>query len=375
MKIGMFIKNFAIGKEFSKNGIPTKSGAEFHCENHALQLIEHGDSVYIMTKKKYFFTKGREILNGIDLCRLHAPFRWLESIIRLITTHRNTDCFYIIGTPHFAVWAILYARIFNKPTTLVITIKEEVFEKQLNWRNKILASCTNYIAISQEIKDELIRKTEVKSSQVHILPQGVDSNRFIVVNKQVKRELRKKYKLPEDKPIVLFCARLVLRKGVDTMLKAWEIIHKNNQEAILIIVGGGENHLIDQIKAVSQKLGNSIILFGEVQKPDEYYQLSDLYFFPSRMEGLPTTMMEAMASGVPCVASDIGGCRDLIAPSEAGVLVEAEDYNTFAKEILNFIDNDFLRKESAAKGRQYVESNLDCYKLLPKLRNILQNKL
>lgn len=111
MKIGIFIKNFAVGKQFDKSGVPNKSGAEFHGENHAKLLLEYGDDVYIMTKKTYFFTKGRELINGIDVCRLHAPFRWLEIFFRLCTTHKNTDCFYIIGTPKFSVWGNFICKI------------------------------------------------------------------------------------------------------------------------------------------------------------------------------------------------------------------------------------------------------------------------
>lgn len=58
MKIGIFIKNFAVGKQFDKSGVPNKSGAEFHGENHAKLLLEYGDDVYIMTKKTYFFTRA-----------------------------------------------------------------------------------------------------------------------------------------------------------------------------------------------------------------------------------------------------------------------------------------------------------------------------
>ena len=104
MHIGLFVKDFAIGKKFSKDGLPTKSGAEFHAENHAKQLIKRGHKVSIFAKKRYWFTKSRENIECIDLVRLHAPFRWLEIICRLLTTHRDVDAFYIIGAPKFAVW-------------------------------------------------------------------------------------------------------------------------------------------------------------------------------------------------------------------------------------------------------------------------------
>ena len=89
MKIGIIIKNYAVGEVFDKSGMPNKSGAEFHAENHGKLFMENGHTVYLMTKKSHLLTKDRETLNGIDVVRLHAPFRWLESILRLYTTHKS----------------------------------------------------------------------------------------------------------------------------------------------------------------------------------------------------------------------------------------------------------------------------------------------
>ena len=66
MHIGLFVKDFAVGKKFSKDGLPTKSGAEFHAENHAKQLIKRGNEVTIFAKKRYRFTKARGNRDGID---------------------------------------------------------------------------------------------------------------------------------------------------------------------------------------------------------------------------------------------------------------------------------------------------------------------
>lgn len=376
MKIGIFIKNFAVGKQFDKSGVPNKSGAEFHGENHAKLLLEHGDDVYIMTKKTYFFTKAREVINGIDVCRLHAPFRWLEIIVRLWTTHRDTDCFYIIGTPKFAVWAILFAKLKNKPTTLVLTSTVEVFKRTSNWRLKIFSSCDNYIAISDEIRTGLIENGEIPFHKVHLIPQGIDTkNRFYLVEKEKKEELRKKHGVSNKGIIVLFCARVVLNKGVDTMLKAWEIVHKGSPNLLLMVVGGGVNDLLEEISEAGKRLDDSIIVVGEVDRTDEYYQLSDIYLFPSRFEGLPTTLMEAISCGLPCIASKIGGCEDLILPAKAGSLVDTEDYEKFAEKILCLAADTRLREEIGASGREYAVENLDCHKLLPLLRDVLQNKL
>lgn len=89
--------------------------------------------------------------------RLHAPFRWLESILRLYTTHKNTDAFYILGIPSFAVWIIKATQWQHKPTTLVLTNTIEIFNQEESWRHRIFAQCDNYIAISQEIADGLVQ--------------------------------------------------------------------------------------------------------------------------------------------------------------------------------------------------------------------------
>ena len=376
MKIGIFIKNYAVGKKFDKSGVPNKSGAEFHAENHAKLLSKYGDDVYVMTKKTYMFTKGREKVNGIDVCRLHDPIRWLEVMARLLTTHKHTDCFYIVGTPKFAVWAVLMARWLHKPTTLVLTSKSEIFEKNANWRLKLLASCDNYIAISAEIARGLREKAQIAEQKIHILPQGVDTvQRFHPAIVTDKVQLRKKYNFPQDKIIVLFCARVVLNKGIDTMLKAWRLVREKDKDIVLVVVGGGVTTLLDEIKKAGKELDNSITVTGEVDRTDDYYKLADLYLFPSRFEGLPTTLMEAIASGLPCIASKIGGDEDLVNPAQAGILVNPEDYELFADTILNLAHDQALRAYYSKNGREYAVKNLDSTVLLEPLRKILGGKL
>lgn len=375
MKIGIIIKNFAVGKQFDKSGVPNKSGAEFHAENHALLFKEHGDKVYIMTKKTYFFTKGRELFNSIDLVRLHNPFRWLEILVRLFTTHKNTNAFYIIGTPKFAVWIILYAKFMKIPVTLSLTSKVEIFSPKTGWRNKIYAKCDKYIAISKEIKQGLIETTMINKNRIYLLPQGVDTqNRFYPVDFNRKMKLRTNYGLPINKTIVLFCARVVENKGIETLMEAWESVYYNNKDLLLLVVGGGVNKLLNELKELGHKLGNSIMVIGEVTNTEEYYQLSDIYVLPSWYEGLSTSTMEALSCGLPCIGSDIGGINDLIIHSKNGYLAKVKHSNEFAEYILRLKNNEDMRKEYSQNARLYAKKYLDSHKLFDKLNKIIKNK-
>ena len=376
MKIGIVIKNYAVGEIFDKSGMPNKSGAEFHAENHGKLFIEKGHTVYLMTKKSHLLTKDRETLNGIDVVRLHAPFRWLESILRLYTTHKNTDAFYILGLPKFAVWIIKAAQWQHKPTTLVLTNTIEIFNREESWRHKIFAQCDNFIAISQEIADGLVKQTGVERNRVHVIPQGIDAtNRFYPAGPKEKAALRKELGISPDKPVVLFCARVAPNKGVRVMLDAWRIIHKQRPDALLLVVGGGLTTLIKEIKKISRnEADDSILVIGEVEKPDKYYRMSDIYFLPSEFEGLPTTLMEAMGCGLASVASDIGGSRDLVQHGKTGYLADKHDAAGFAAHILRLLNDKALREKMGEAGRQRAVHELDYQVIVKPVLDVIATK-
>ena len=374
MNIAIFIKDFAVGKKFSKNGLPTKSGAEFHGENHALQLIKRGHNVTIMAKKRYWFTKARENINGIDLVRLHAPFRWLEIVIRLLTTHRSVEAFYIIGTPKFAVWMILLARLFNKPVTLALTGKAEIFNAERNWRNRILATCTNYIATTHEIQQGFIAQGHVSPECVSVLAHGIDTNKYPCPTAEEKARLREKHNVPQNVPVLLFCARIVLNKGIDTLLKVWPLVHKENPTAKLLVVGGGRHELMAALRKMAKETDDSVQVLGEVEQPQEFYQLADVYIFPSRHEGLPTSLLEAMSSGLVAVTSDIGGCDDLIFNDKTGYRVNSEDAVQFAEKIIYLFDNQPARQIMQKTSIDLVHKYCDYTYVVEKLEKIIGSK-
>ena len=373
MNICLLIKDFAVGKKFLPDGRPTKSGAEIHGENHALQLIKLGHRVTLMTKKRFFHTAARENFNGIDLVRLHPPFRWLEIFLRLLTTHRDIDAFYIIGTPKFAVWAILFARLFKKPVTLALTGKAEIFGAD-NWRNKILATCTNYVATTKEIRDGFIERGGIAPEKISILPHGIDTAKYPQSNEKIRRDLKISHGVDPNQKVLLFCARIVRDKGVDTLQDVWRILHKKFPRAVLFVVGGGLNYLLDELRKTSDELDGSIKVIGEVDAPQEFYRMADVYIFPSRHEGLPTSLLEAMACGLPAVTSDIGGCEDVIDDGTNGYRVYSEDAAAFAEKIAELFNDDDRRKIFGERSARLIRQTCDFATVIPKLAETIAAK-
>ncbi len=371
MNICLLVKDFAVGKKFSKDGLPTKSGAEFHAENHAHQLIALGNRVTIMAKKRYHFTAAREDLGGIDLVRLHAPFRWLEIIIRLLTTHRDIDAFYVIGIPSFAIWAILFARLIKKPVTLALTGKAEIFDRNASWRNKIFAKCDRYVATTREIAEGFVNRGGIEPSKITVLAHGIDTNKYPKSDETRRAQLKLERGLTPSTPVLLFCARVVINKGIETVMKMWRIIHRKKPSARLFVVGGGKTEILAELNRLSKELDDSIIVVGEVDLPQSFYQMADVYVFPSRHEGLPTSLIEAMSSGLVSVVSDIGGCSDLIFDGVTGFRVPPEDFETFARVILSLFDDVEMRNNLGENAAYYVREKCDYSEVIPRLEKII----
>lgn len=371
MHIGLLIKDFAVGKKFNKDGLPTKSGAEFHGENHAKQLIKQGHSVTIFAKKKYYFTKARELIDGIDLVRLHAPFRWLELIIRLLTTHSNIDAFYIIGTPKFAVWAILMARILKKPVTLALTAKMEIFNRDENWRTKILASCNHFIATSQEIGQGYRERGGVVPDKITVLPHGLDTTKYPMPTIEEKKRNRLNYGINPNAPVVVFCARIVEDKGIGVLINAWPIVHKSIPEARLIVVGGGKENLLQAMRQMSVENDDSALIIGEVERPQEFYQMGDIYLFPSRHEALPTSLIEAMSSGLTPLTCRIGGCEDVVYDNDTGFMLPVDDYQAFADKMIYLMENPDECQRMAINAHNLIYNYCDYSNVIWKLENII----
>lgn len=359
MKIVFFVKDFHNSDVFSKTGMPVKSGAEFHAENQAQLLRSAGHTVSLMAKKRKWRDKARETIGGIDVVRLHAPFRWLELMLRLATTHRETDMLYILGQPWFAVWAIVWSKITGIPVFLTLTSESELFDRSRNWRTWLLANCDGYIANSKAMYKGLVERARIDRARIRLLPHGVDVRKYAPVSAAEKSVLREKYGFSTDQKIVLYCARVAINKGVDTLQRAWRIVHEQLPAAQLLIVGGGHYELLDQLRALGRETGNSVHVYGELPVVTDFYQLADVYIFPSRFEGLPTSLMEAVSSGLPCIASNIGGCEDLVFPDENGLLVEPESPEGFAKAMLALLNSPQRREAMSIVARRFAEEHLD----------------
>lgn len=189
---------------------------------------------------------------------------------------------------------------------------------------------------------------------------GVDTKLFNPNKKDLS--IKKKYDIMG--PFLLFVGRLTEKKGVKYLIKAMPEVIKKYPKTKLMIIGEGE--LENELKELTRKLKmeENIIFIGAIQNKElpRYYATADIFIAPSIItkegdrEGLPVTIMEAMASGCVVITTDLEGNKDLIKDKKTGFLVEQKNSKDISKRILELLENkslfNVIKKESIEKIRK-----------------------
>lgn len=224
-------------------------------------------------------------------------------------------------------------------------------DKVLSYADAIISPSAYYIDRSR-----FLRKYRDK---IVVIPNGINFYDFDIPYS--KKECMRKLGLPLDKKILLFFGYLSPYKGPDVLVKAMQRIVKVVTDTELIFVGKGV--MMEELKVLSKKLGieKNIKFTGFVEnrlKPF-YYKAADVFCLPSMMstECYPLTILEAMACGVPIVASKIGGIPDAVKDEENGLLVPPRDTEKLAEAIIYLLENEGVRGRMGKKGSEKASKN------------------
>jgi glycosyltransferase involved in cell wall biosynthesis len=199
-----------------------------------------------------------------------------------------------------------------------------------------------------------------------VLGNGVDEKTFVPL--QDNRANRGKY--------VLFVGRMDYRKGLFDLIECVRYVAEENPRALFVLAGSGPLKHQVSIRAAKMGIEKNLLFTGYVSKHQliELYQNASVFVLPSHYEGLPTVMLEAMACGVPVVATSIGGQIDVISDKSNGFLVPVGSTEDMARPILRLLSDKDLAGRMGKAARETIERGytwdkisekvLDCYQRL-----------
>lgn len=226
---------------------------------------------------------------------------------------------------------------------------------------RLYARSSLIIAVSMSTK-ELLESIGVSSDKVKVIYNGVEQRMLSEApDKDSITRLRERLGITGSDKVLLTVARVLPRKGQDTVIKALPRVVREFPELKYLVVG--EGRYLGSFKELAQKLGvgEHVVFTGGVRHDDtlDYYDLADVFIMPNRywnnkIEGLPNSLIEASARSKPLIAGDHGGSKEAVEQGITGLLVDPQSVEDTAQAIIDLLSNEKRANDMGKKGREKV---------------------
>jgi glycosyltransferase involved in cell wall biosynthesis len=355
--------------------LPHVGGIERVVYEQSKRLMQQRFKLMVLTNR--IGTEKNYVYDGIKVrCyhslnvgfRLGIPYVLpsVDSYKTFLQAVQSSDIIHAHGHPYLS--SLIAAKLAkNQKKPFVLTQHNTFIQYQGNvWNTverlndltvgkQILKAADKIIAVSNATK-KYVLSLGADPAKTMVLHNGVDLNRF-KPQPETQAAMRRKLDLPSDASVALTVRRLVYKNGIDTLLESARIAVKKSPRLIYLVVGGGPDYA--EVKAKAKQLGieKNFRLAGFIsdQELPLYYNTADFFVLPSKSgEGLPLVALEAMACGLPVVATAVGGIREIMIDGY-GEIVPADNPASMAEAIVKFSNSELsprkneLRKEVERK--------------------------
>jgi glycosyltransferase involved in cell wall biosynthesis len=340
------------------NFYPVLAGAEQQALNLSRMLVSKGIPVSVLTRS-IKNEKNFEQINGVKVYReIHVidKGKWfgisyiLSSfyfLFRKRHTYNIIHCHIANGLGYIA--ALLIKFLFNKKVIVKVALSGPKSDFKMLKKTrlnriclKMLHNVDKVITICSWSKKEALNE-DFPESKISFIPNGVNTDHFIP-SPAAECSSNK----------ITFLGRLNYQKGIDTLLLAFSSLVINKPELQLEITGEGPEKTNLLKMAEDLKITNKVIFHGENTDPYAFLLSSSVFVLPSRSEGLPNVLLEAMSCGLPVIASNVGGNLDLIQSGKNGILFEEGNYEQLSSAIETILDNKQLKEKLGKNARQAI---------------------
>jgi glycosyltransferase involved in cell wall biosynthesis len=214
------------------------------------------------------------------------------------------------------------------------------------------------VCVSEAVRKHLMESTRIKTNLLRVITNGIVVGEKSYQPFQLARA-REEISADASSRIIITVGRLSEEKGLDVLLAAFSKVAAVSDDTILAIVGGGPLEEALKTRAVDLKIGERVRFLGFKEDVFPYLAVSHIYASPSRYEGLPMSLLEAMSMRVPVVATRVGGVAEVVEDGVTGILIEPEAPGTLAETILALLDDEALAERLRANGLARVRKRFD----------------
>jgi glycosyltransferase involved in cell wall biosynthesis len=275
------------------------------------------------------------------------------ALIRLIK--RNKAKILHLHTAHALSIGLLTKTFYRKIRLIAVRRVDFSIRKNFlsyyKYSNKLIDTI---ICISQNILKVMI-DDGISADKLRLIYSGIDTQRYSQPNLEDKKAIYDLYNIPHENLIIGTIAAFVGHKDYPTLLNAAKIVLTECKNVSFIAIGDG--HLRDEILELHTNLdlGNSFIMPGFQENIGKYLNSYDIFVLSSKMEGLGTSVLDAMSARKPIVACNSGGIPEMIKHEVNGLLAEKENPVDLAEKLLQLVNDRDLREKLASKAVQDVQ--------------------
>ncbi len=314
--------------------------------------------------------------NGIEFFEFSRQPGFDINLIKQIRQTIKANNVDIIHCHQYTPWVYGVIAAALTKTKVIFTEHGRFYPDSSSWKRKLINPILNLFtdqvtAISKATKQALVEFENIPEKSIDVIYNGIAP---LEVNSDDVTKLRAELAIPEEHMILGTIARFDPIKNHTMMLKAFSLVLEEQPNAILIIVGDGEERTNIETCINQLNIAKSVILTGYQTNPHNYLALMDIYLLSSLSEGTSMTLLEAMSLSKPCVVTNAGGNPEIVINNQNGFVTANDDVIEFKQGILKTIKAYEINNALSYSSLNIFNSNYSAEKMNEQYTKEYKNK-
>ena len=354
---------------------PEISSGGLQCQAVARHLGARG-RFSVLTTATDASLPAHEVIESVDVSRVYVDVdsrgskvrAFLALLVELLQCVPRVDAVHLQGFSRKNILIVAIAKLFGRPTVLSLQTAGHDEPQTIAAQGRLAAwsfrSHDMYLSVSPRLRDQYLH-AGLPPDRIRLVPNGVDVHRFTPATIDERAALRRRLGLPLQRPIVLFVGMFSRDKQPRVLFDAWlGLQHDAALASTLVFVGATQSayYEIDpqlapamRADAAQAAVADRLVFVNPTHQVHDYFRAADVFSLPSAREGLPIALLEAMAAGLPCVASRLPGSTDTIVEDDVnGRLVPPGDAGALASALAALLRDPGLGARIGVRARETV---------------------
>lgn len=282
-------------------------------------------------------------------------YRQFETILK----QERTQIIYTFSHPNTVIFSWL-ARLRRRVSAFIVsyhaTGHQQGGREVPVYLLPLLRRADALVAVANAHRDYLVRVEGLPFEKFRVIHNGVDTSVYHPGTDGERAKLRRALGLEDGHRVVMTVASLKPLKRIDLLLRSAAPVFAGHPDARLVVVGDGPDRAALESLARSLGIAERVVLTGIRDDVDSLLRAADLFVLSSRTEAFPNVVLEAMATGLPVVTTDVGSVREMVEDGASALVVPPDDEAALSDAIGRLMDDAGLRRRFGVRGRAIVDA-------------------